>query len=151
MLNQRSVRQAAKQEYSFDAPLPAGAPDAAFNGAALVTDLARYNELLGLPPPSPPARAPVAMPPAADRASPYTLFAGYGQEPAALAAPGWGTGMFGGYGGSYGGDAGAWASAPEAALLAAAAVATDGAPTHAQTATEQDLELNELMAALMCK
>ena len=151
MLTQRSVRQAVKRDYSFDAPLPAGAPDAGFNGAALVTDLARYNELLGLPPPSPPARASDATPPAPDRASPYTLFAGYGQEPAATAAPSWSTGVYGAYGGSYGGDAGGWAGAPEAALLAAASVATDGAHAHTQTATEQDLELNELMAALMCK
>jgi len=82
-----------------------------------------------------------------ERAAGYSLFDVYAEAPAAGAAQGWA---------ADGGGAG-WADllgapAPQAALLAAAAVATDGAPApHAQAASEQDSELNELMAALMCQ
>ncbi len=142
----RGAAQAAKTAYSFDAPLPAGTPGAAFgNGGACVTDLAHYNRLLGLPPPARPPAA--ALPAPHERAAGYSLFDVYAEAPAAGAAQGWA---------ADGGGAG-WADllgapAPQAALLAAAAVATDGAPApHAQAASEQDSELNELMAALMCQ
>lgn len=77
----------------------------------------------------------------------YSLFStGAAAAPAAGAAPGWDS--YGGFAGLSAGDA------PEAALLAAASVATDGGGdvfASARTASEQDLELNELMAALMCR
>ena len=142
------LRQAAKSEYSFNLPLPAAAPAAGFGGSSLVTDLARYHELLGLPPPpAAPAPADIGHPQPSHIQGTYSLFpAGAAAAPAVGVAQGWDS--YGGFAGLGTGDA------PEAALLAAASVATDGGGevfASARTANEQDLELNELMAALMCR